>query len=262
MGSGLSAAAPVAFRCPHCSLPLAEADGGVVCATGHRFDRAREGYYNLLPSGRLKGRPAGDSEEMIRARRTFFDGGHYQPIAHAVADMVGSVERVLDAGCGEGQYIAAIEAPTRFGIDVSKPAVSLGARRYRDIQFAVASSFRLPFDDAVFDCVVSVFAPRPFDEFARVLCPGGVTVVASPGPDHLRGLTELVYATPEPHEQRPHTDGPTVRVQYDLRLEGPMLVALLQMTPYWWKASAEQQQAASVAPPTNIHVDVVIARSS
>jgi 23S rRNA (guanine745-N1)-methyltransferase len=259
MGVGLSA---IGFRCPHCSKPLDHVDGGIACPDGHRFDRSRDGYYNLLPAGRLKGRPAGDSDDMIRARRTFFDGGHYQPIANAVAEMVGSVERVLDAGCGEGQYIAAVAAPTRFGIDVSKPAISLAARRYKDVSFAVASSFRLPFDDALFDCVVSVFAPRPFEEFARVLRPGGITVVASPGPDHLLGLTELVYATPEPHEQRPHTEGPVRRVQYDLRLDGPTLVSLLQMTPYWWKASPEQQHAASIAPPTDIHIDVVIARTS
>jgi 23S rRNA (guanine745-N1)-methyltransferase len=252
----------VAFRCPHCASQLAAAEGGLACANGHRFDRSRDGYVNLLPAGRLKSRPAGDSDDMIRARRTVFDAGHYQPIATAVAEMVGDAERVLDAGCGEGQYIAAIGAHTRFGIDVSKPAISLAARRYRDVSFAVASSFHLPFEDAMFDGVVSVFAPRPFEEFARVLRPGGVTVVASPGPDHLRGLTELVYATPEPHEQRPHTDGPTHRVQYDLFLEGPMLVALLQMTPYWWKASVEQQQQASVAPPTTIHIDVVVARST
>jgi 23S rRNA (guanine745-N1)-methyltransferase len=255
-------ATTVAFRCPHCALQLNDVEGGLACATGHRFDRSRDGYVNLLPAGRLKGRPAGDSDDMIRARRTVFDAGHYRPIATAVAEMVGSVDRVLDAGCGEGQYIAAVNAPTRFGIDVSKPAISLAARRYREISFAVASSFHLPFDDATFDAVVSVFAPRPFEEFSRVLRPGGVTVVASPGPDHLRGLTELVYATPEPHEQRPHTDGPTHRMQYDLRLDGPMLVALLQMTPYWWKASADQQQQASVAPTTTIHIDVVIARST
>jgi 23S rRNA (guanine745-N1)-methyltransferase len=261
MGVGLNAVTAVAFRCPHCTLPLIAAEAGIACANGHHFDRARDGYVNLLPAGRLKGRPAGDSDEMIRARRAVFDAGHYRPIADTVAEMVGDVERVLDAGCGEGQYIAAVNAMTRFGIDVSKPAIALAARRYRDISFAVASSFHLPFDDATFDGVVSVFAPRPFEEFTRVLRPGGVTVVASPGPDHLVGLTELVYATPEPHEQRPHTEGPTHRVQYDLRLEGPMLVSLLQMTPYWWKASPEQQHAASVAPPTDIHIDVVIART-
>jgi 23S rRNA (guanine745-N1)-methyltransferase len=257
VGVGLSI---IRFRCPHCLQPLEPVDGGIVCASAHRFDRSRDGYYNLLPAGRLKGRPAGDSDDMIRARRTFFDGGHYQPIARAVAEVVGSPQHVLDAGCGEGQYIAAVKAPVRFGIDVSKPAISLASRRYRDVQFAVASSFRLPFDDATFDCVVSVFAPRPFDEFARVLRPDGAVVVASPGPDHLRGLTDLIYANPAPHEQRPHTTGESTRVSYDLTLNAADAVALLQMTPYWWKATAEQQTSVSSITTATIRVDVVVAR--
>jgi 23S rRNA (guanine745-N1)-methyltransferase len=197
---------------------------------------------------------------MIRARRQFFDAGHYRPIAATVADLVGAVTHALDAGCGEGQYIGSIAAPDRHGIDISKPAISLAARRYKDISFAVASSFRLPFDDAQFDAVISVFAPRPFDEFARVLRPDGVVVVASPGPDHLRGLTDLIYAAPEPHEQRPHTVGESTRVTYDLSLDAQGAVSLLQMTPYWWKASAEQQAAVSQVALATIRVDVVVVR--
>lgn len=247
----------VHYRCPHCTRPLADADGGLACSSNHRFDRAREGYVNLLPGGRLPGRPAGDSDQMIRARRAFFDAGYYRPIASIVAETVGARERVLDAGCGEGQYLAVVNAPVRFGLDVSKPAIKLAARRYRDIDFSVASSFHLPFDDAVFDAVISVFAPRPFPEFARVLRPGGIVVVASPGPDHLRGLTDLIYATPEPHEQRPHTEGDEVqRVTYDLNLKGDDLVNLLQMTPYWWKATAEQQAAVSNHQGATIRIDI------
>ena len=38
------------FRCPVCRQPLDVAPGGLACADGHRYDRAREGYVNLLPS--------------------------------------------------------------------------------------------------------------------------------------------------------------------------------------------------------------------
>jgi 23S rRNA (guanine745-N1)-methyltransferase len=247
----------IAFLCPHCTKPLAETASGATCSDGHQFDRAREGYLNLLPAGRLKGRVSGDSDEMIRARRAFFDAGHYQPIATVVADAVGSAASVLDAGCGEGQYLAAVGAGVRIGIDVSK---RLAARRDTEARFAVASSFRLPFADEQFDAVVSVFAPRPFPEFGRVLRADGVVVVASPGPDHLRGLTDLIYATPEAHEQRPHTDGERQRVTYDLTLGPVDLVHLLQMTPYWWKATAEQQAAVSAVASAVIRVDVVVAR--
>jgi 23S rRNA (guanine745-N1)-methyltransferase len=250
------------WRCPHCQRLLLSDQGGLVCDAGHRFDRAREGYVNLVPTGRLKGRASGDSDEMIRARRGFFDAGHYLPIARAVADAVeaavGSTATVLDAGCGEGFYLDQVRGASRWGIDISKPAIRLAARRYPSIEFAVGTSFRLPLDDNSVDAVVSVFAPRPFEEFGRVLRAGGVAVVASPGPDHLRGLTDLIYATPEPHEQRPHTREETTSVRYDLHLTQPSITNLIQMTPYWWKATEDQQQRIRLAEALTVTVDVVV----
>ncbi len=258
----------VRFRCPHCREPLEPAPGGLACSSGHHFDRAAEGYVNLLPSGRKASRPAGDSAEMLRARRAVFDAGHYRPVMDAVAAMVGARDRVLDAGCGEGAYLAAIDARERVGIDVSKVAIRMAARRYRACRFAVASSFALPFDDAVVDTVVSVFAPRAFSEFRRVLRSGGTIVTASPGPDHLAGLTALLYGAARVHEDKPHTDpdatvdppDAVTRVRYDLRLCGPDALTLLQMTPYWWRADAAQRAAIGEATDVSTVVDVWVAR--
>jgi 23S rRNA (guanine745-N1)-methyltransferase len=132
----------------------------------------------------------------------------------------------------------------------------------------VASSFQLPVDDATVDAVVSVFAPRAFAEFRRVLRPGGVAVLASPGPDHLRGVVELIYGEPRPHEQRPHTaDDPELpsapvartRVRYELALTEPGAVAdLVRMTPYWWKATPAQQADLTARPRLDTIVDVVV----
>ena len=214
---------------------------------------------NLMPSGRLKAKGvAGDSDEMIRARRAFFDAGHYLPIAEAVAEAVGQVDVVLDAGCGEGFYLAHVDAPSRFGVDISKPAIKLAARKYPDMSFAVGTSFHIPLDDNSVDAVVSVFAPRPFEEFARVLRPGGFAVVVSPGEDHLRGLTDLIYREPQPHEQRPHTEEGSVEVWYQLHLGQPDITHLVMMTPYWWKATAEQQEIIRAREELTVTVDVVV----
>jgi 23S rRNA (guanine745-N1)-methyltransferase len=254
----------VHYRCPNCSLPLHDEGGALRCAAGHSFDRAAEGYVNLMVGGRKAGGAAGDSAEMIRARRAFFDLGHYRPVMAAVAGLVGGVERVLDAGCGEGSYLAAIDAPVRHGVDVSKPAVRLAARRHRADSWAVASSYRLPYDDACFDAVVSVFAPRPFAELGRVLRAGGAVVTASPGPGHLAGLRQVLYAEPQPHAERPHTASegewaPTerARVRFDLTLGPDAARLLLQMTPYWWSATPSQQESLGGLDTT---VDIWVAR--
>lgn len=259
-----------AWRCPACRLPLDEDERGAWCAAGHRVDRAREGYLHLLPAGRLKGRAPGDTAEMLAARRALFEAGHYAPVQRAVAEAVAAHRPgvVLDAGCGEGTYLAGIDAPARLGIDVAKAGVRLAARRFPSCRWAVASSFQLPLDDATVDAVVSVFAPRAFAEFGRVLAPGGVAVLASPGPDHLDGLVELIYGEPRRHEQRPHTaEDPElpsapderVRVRYDLELTASADVAnLVRMTPYWWKATPEQQDELTARPGLRTVVDVVV----
>ena len=109
---------------------------------------------------------------MVRARRTVFDAGLYDPVIDAVAAMVTHTQpgSILDAGCGEGSYLArgtAAFPASGWGIDVSKPAIRLAARRHSQHHYAIASSYALPFADASFDAVINVFSPRDFAEMAR-----------------------------------------------------------------------------------------------
>ena len=48
------------LACPICSEPLNAVDNGVACPAGHRFDRARQGYLNLLPVQHKNSRDPGD----------------------------------------------------------------------------------------------------------------------------------------------------------------------------------------------------------
>jgi 23S rRNA (guanine745-N1)-methyltransferase len=255
----------VTFRCPHCGEPLREQDSGWSCATGHGFDRAREGYVNLMVGGRLPGGPSGDDDAMVRARRTVFDAGLYDPIIDAVAAAVvgESPATVLDAGCGEGTYLAraaSLAGAEGWGIDISKVAVRLAAKRYGSCRFAVASSYRLPFADGSFDVLIDVFSPRPFDELLRVLRPGGVAAVVTPGPDHLAQLKSLVYDTPRPHvddEPAPPAES-TTPVRFTVDLAEPTLRrSLLEMTPYWWSTTDDRRARVDDAL-TSVDVDMVL----
>lgn len=267
-----------AYRCPHCSLPLVEDETAFACANGHHFDRAKEGYVNLLPGGRLRGRPSGDDEAMVRARRIVFDASLYAPIIDAVADVVEQVcvptsgsARVLDCGSGEGSYLAAVAERVggqAWGVDVSKPAVRLAARRHRHHHYAVASTYQLPFDDEEFDVLLSVFSPRPYMEMTRVLHSDGHVVIVRPGPEHLAELKALVYDEPRQHRD-PVTPGDgeddwraplrVVPVRFDLVLDDAELrLALLEMTPYWWSARPDRRDAIASAAHT-VGVDVRVA---
>jgi SAM-dependent methyltransferase len=198
--------------CPHCRSLLARGGEGYRCVTGHAFDVAREGYVNVLRT-----RQSGDSTEMLRARRVFLERGHYAPLGDALCEIVGSHVRtwshtvletgesraagILDSGCGEGYYLgrlrdclAASRLGDRFalwGLDSSKDAARMAAKRYPDIGLVVADcKDMVPFVDASLAVVLTVFAPRNVAEFARVLAPGGLLLIAIPAANHLVELRE------------------------------------------------------------------------
>lgn len=66
--------------CPVCHEPLVDDERGAVCAGGHRFDRAREGYLYLLRSSK-SGDSMGDPKSQARSRRDFLNRGYYAPVA-------------------------------------------------------------------------------------------------------------------------------------------------------------------------------------
>jgi len=207
---------------------------------------------------------------MVRARRTVFDAGLYAPIIDAVAARVAAAHPVdvLDAGCGEGSYLARAaerSGARAWGIDISKAAVRLAARRHREHRFAVASSYHLPFADGSFDALIDVFSPRPFAELLRVLVPGGVAVVVTPGARHLAQLKALIYDDPREHAEPSDTedDGApepesTERVEFTVDLSDAVLrLALLEMTPYWWSTTPERRERIA-ATPLAVDVDMVL----
>ena len=238
----------MSYSCPLCHAPLARSGNSYLCPQRHQFDRAKEGYVNLLPVQHKRSRDPGDSAEMMQARRAFLDAGHYQPLRDAVSAKLRAMkpEHLLDIGCGEGYYTHAFadEAQVTWGLDVSKTAIRYGAKRYPQVDFCVASSQRLPFADNSMDAVVRIYAPCNPQELKRVVKPGGWVITVTPGPRHLVELKGLIYNEVQRHA--PHSevlDGVTLQshdaLAYPMQLAGQEAVTLLQMTPFAWRAKPE-----------------------
>lgn len=248
------------------------------CSTGHSFDIAREGYVNLLPVQNKRSRDPGDSKAMIAARRRFLNAGHYEPIAAAVARVVlgacatPSVLRCLDAGCGEGYYlrqvINAAGAPCALsvvGVDISKWAVQSAAKQCTHGTYLVASNVNLPIVSHSVDVLLCMFGFPVYEEFARVLKPGGRLVLVEAGVDHLRELREIIY--PRVKESvatsRPEVPGFSLSdkhsIKYSLALDAQEAVAdLLVMTPHLYRASAEGRDKAARLTRLELTVDACI----
>ncbi|WP_159825737.1 putative RNA methyltransferase [Arthrobacter sp. 9AX] len=196
------------LQCPVCSnrLDLLAADTGqgrLACPSGHSFDAARQGYYNLLVG---KGTAfEADSSAMVQARSDFLGNGHYAPLADAVAAAVvpflpEAGAAVLDSGTGTGHYLrslldaAAAQGRTvaALGLDISKFALRRAARINPEAVNLVCDIWQpLPLADSSVDAVTVIFAPRNAAEFARVLRPSGRLVVVTPRKGHLASLAAV-----------------------------------------------------------------------
>lgn len=204
--------------CPVCDAPLTRADKTFRCARGHSFDIAREGYVNLLPPQHRTRGVEGDLPEMLQARRRFLEAGYYAPLRELIAERVAAlVERgdcIAEIGCGEGYYIGGIGEimrerhglePRLYGMDLSKSAVRMAARRYPGVQFFVGDvTRRIYLADSSLRVLLDIFAPRNPTEFARVLAPGGQALIVIPAPEHLAELREAfgLLSIQEEKEQR------------------------------------------------------------
>lgn len=246
--------------CPLCHLALHLYASSYRCASGHQFDRAKEGYVNLLPVQHKGSREPGDSAEMLQARRAFLEAGHYQPLRDRVAQRLAQLlatqpAQLLDIGCGEGYYTAALAAALPdsqlYGLDVAKAAVRMAAKRYRSVNFCVASSQRLPFADDSLDAVVRIYAPCNEQELSRVIKPGGYLLTVTPGPHHLQQFKALIYREVQLHTAEEKSYAGFVQIDqqnlnYAMTLSGAEAVSLLQMTPFAWRAREDVwQQLAS-----------------
>lgn len=257
----------MSYSCPLCHAPLTRSGNSYLCPQRHQFDQAKEGYVNLLPVQHKRSREPGDSAEMMQARRAFLDAGHYQPLRDAVSDKLRAIapENLLDIGCGEGYYTHAFaaEASQTWGLDVSKTAVRYGAKRYPQVNFCVASSQRLPFDDNSMDVVVRIYAPCNPLELKRVVKPGGWVITVTPGPRHLMEMKGLIYSEIQLHA--PHSEvieGFSLvshdALAYPMQLTGEEATTLLQMTPFAWRAKPEVWEALKRETQFNCQTDFAI----
>lgn len=215
--------------CPVCkeSLQADESNKNLRCENNHSFDRARQGYLNLLLAHKKKSKNPGDSQEMVIARREFLNSDFYRPISDSLNQIVVETAlklnaqlleqpleqplQVLDIGCGEGYYSQRLHNSLSdhqiehklYGLDISKDAVIAAAKRAKaeahnagkllDSEWLVASAIDMPLQEKSIDIATCLFTRLMPESYHKVIKQDGYFICVTTGEKHLIELREKLY---------------------------------------------------------------------
>ncbi len=275
------------WACPLDNLPMKRMDNSLVCEKNHSYDYARSGYIHLLPSHFKHSAAPGDNAEMVSARQMFLNSGAYHQILETVMNRANEYFRrqsdnnrstycLVDAGCGEGYYTVGLaegisatfpkKSVSMLGFDISKNGVVSAAKRFKQIDWAVATNSHIPVQSGSVDCLFSLFGFPVLNEFLRILKSNGILITADAGQNHLIELRQSVYDTITAKETagRVLTDNDFVlsatnTILYQLtNLTFETVDALLKMTPHFYRMPAVKYEQFKTIYPSTITVDVII----
>ena len=246
--------------CPVCGEILSRAEKEYRCENRHSFDIARQGHVNLLVVQQKHSLNPGDTREQVLSRRTFLEGGFYEPIAKALCDTaqeLGAKGPILDVGCGEGYYCTRLAEALNaelLGLDISKEAVRCAAAKYKGHQWVCGTASHLPVADGSVGTLTSLFALTLPEEFHRVLAKDGLYFQVLAAQDHLLGLKSVIYPELKLKEKDSIPELPgferikTVPIRFTFTVEGQQVQNLLSMTPHVYRISKAGAEALAATP--------------
>ncbi|WOT04414.1 putative RNA methyltransferase [Shewanella youngdeokensis] len=267
------------YLCPTCQSGLMEhqESKGLHCENKHHFDKNEQGYWLF---GQVK-KPKVDSRAVMRAKRYVLESGIYVPLAEKLAEIIAQLPQFstkeslsqLDYDCGEGYFLRTVKAILteqlpelsieQTGVSEAENAIFAAAKAQAGPTYIVSNLKHLPIIDESFDLVTLIDKQLKGKELSRVLKQQGILLHVAAGPRHLWQIREFIY--PELSEKPISTNLPkelellqSERLSINVNVSGEQAIALLEMTPYAWRANDNVRHNIQHAKFDTLEIDFVI----
>ncbi|WP_299796290.1 methyltransferase domain-containing protein [uncultured Shewanella sp.] len=279
-------------------LLIHEASGGLHCCKKHHFDKNANGYWTFSQAKKPQtdSRQVMRAKRFLLESGIFMPVIEKLEAMLIAAELSDGEIHYLDYDCGEGYYLRELRAKlaqSHYGRNIAKRLCAygiteaenalfsaakiqseakaavdsgetdIGCDKKQDTTFIVSTLKKLPLADDSLDLVTLIDKQLKGKELLRVLKPGGVLIQVSPAPRHLWQLREFIY----PDMQEKSLNIPqskalellqTERVSFKLALNGEQAIALLEMTPYAWRANDKVRKQIAAASFEALEIDFVI----
>nr|WP_240762873.1 methyltransferase domain-containing protein [Paenibacillus thalictri] len=250
----------------------------LMCRQNHNFDFTKHGYLNMLT------RPASSAYNklLFAARREMIvESELYMPLHKRIAATItelglisGHPLLIADMGCGEGSHLQTILHEctypdiTGIGLDISKEAIMMAAKKYKNHIWLVGDLAKLPLMDRSVHVILNMLSPANYKEFNRILTPDGVVMKVVPRPGYLKELREALFENDGPKTyEAGHSAAlfekhfrlqDVIHVNYTANLNKEEIASLVQMTPLAWSSNKTRMESFKHQDNTRITIDLDI----
>ncbi|MCU9614794.1 methyltransferase domain-containing protein [Caldibacillus lycopersici] len=249
------------FRCPHCQQALqVYEEKSLKCPNNHTFDFTKHGYVNLMTH------PAASqyTKELFHARhKIIMETDLYSFLHKEIAKVIKehlaenySRFMIVDLGCGEGSHLKKITDSLNslsigaVGLDIAKEGIVMAGKNFEKLLWVVGDLANSPLADHAYQVVLNILSPANYQEFQRMLAPGGIVIKVVPRANYLKELRETLYAD---EEKKTYSNDKivslfsqhfklldTVTLQYKKELQKEEIESLAKMTPLAWDSEDEK----------------------
>ncbi|WP_059103214.1 putative RNA methyltransferase [Shouchella shacheensis] len=269
------------LRCPLCHHPMKVfALKSLVCKNNHTFDFAKQGYVNMMtrPSRSHYDKMLFEARQKIIMESNLYELLH-KKISEVIEEYLeGSHDPtiILDAGCGEGSHLQRIlkecndNTMTGIGLDISKEGIVMAAKHYRTPVWLVGDLANSPLASQSCHYILNILSPANYQEFQRMMVPGGLMIKVVPRRNYLNELREVLF---DDTDKKTYENNDTVSlfkqhfhlmdhftINYTKSLSQIALKDLMQMSPLAWHAKQHNVDAVlnHCLPEVTIDLDILI----